>query len=289
MNGFMKRALALLALFLPAVLLPDEVFLKGGGKVSGRIVKRTATSVEIDVGAGSVTLPMARVERIQEGRSALQDYYDRAGTLSSEDTAGWKELARWASAQGLATQARQAYERVLRTNPDDPDANLARGNVELNGQWVTEAESYRARGYVQFEGRWVTPAEQESLLRERAADVEARRSQRALDAEVREAEARAREAEARARAAETEAGEAEEAPEGIPLWWGSVWGPGPGVWPPVVGRPVVQPTPPPAPPPTARPHRPSRPRPEPTPVATPVPRPPAALPAPGRKRQEWQE
>jgi DNA-binding protein len=30
----------------------DEVYLKGGGRVSGRIVQRTATSVEIDVGRG---------------------------------------------------------------------------------------------------------------------------------------------------------------------------------------------------------------------------------------------
>lgn len=274
----MKRAPLLLALFLPALLCADEVFLKGGGKVTGRIVKRTPTIVEIDVGAGSVTVPMGRVERIQEGRSALQDYYDRAGALSSDDGAGWKNLARWASAQGLATQAREAYERVLRINPSDPDANLAHGNVELDGRWVPEAESYRARGYVQFEGRWVTPAEQESILRQRAADSEAARSQRALVAQVREAEARAREAEARARAAETEAGEAGYAGEGIPLWWGGGWGPGPGIWPP-----VVDPTPP-APPPVTRPSRPSRPpRPDPTPVATPPPPAPGGVPA--KKRQ----
>ncbi len=269
----MKRAPALLALFLPAAALADEVFLKGGGKVSGRIVQRTATSVEIDVGAGHVTLPMSRVERIQEGRSALQDYYDRAGRLSSNDLAGWKEIAGWASAQGLATQAREAYERVLRINPSDPDANRARGNVEMDGRWVSEAESYRARGYVQFEGRWVTPAEQEALLRERAADVEARRSQQALDAQVREAEARAREAEARARSAETDAYQAEQAQEGIPLWWGAGWGIGPGIWPPVVGPPVVNPPPPPpAPPPVTRPPRP-HPRPEPPPSTTPAARP----------------
>ena len=201
----MKRALLLLLASLPAFLRADDVFLKGGGKVSGRIVKRTATSVEVDVGAGTVTLPMTRVERIQVGRSALQDYYDRAGALASNDAAGWKDLARWASAQGLATQAREAYERVLRIDPGDRDANLARGNVELEGQWVSEAEGYRARGYVQFEGKWMTQAEHEAILRQRAAESEASRSQRAMDAQVREAEARAREAEARARAAEAEA------------------------------------------------------------------------------------
>lgn len=280
----MKRALAVLALLLPAALLADEIFLKGGGKVTGRIVGRTATSVEVDVGAGTVTLPMTRVERIQEGHSALQTYYDRAGRLSADDVAGWKDLAGWASAQGLATQSREAYERVLAQNPGDPDANRARGNVELGGRWVTEAESYRARGYVQFDGRWMTPAEQESILRERAAEEQARQGQRTLDAQVREAEARAREAEARARAAETEATPSD-APEGIPIWW---WGGGWGLRPGVAPHPHhgVRPTPPP-PPPITTPPRPS-PRPEPTPVATPrpAPPPPGALPAPPKKKAE---
>ncbi len=274
----MKRALSLLVLAAsPAWLLADDVFLKGGGKVSGRIVKRTATSVEIDVGAGSVTLPMTRVERIQEGRSALQDYYDRAGALASGDLAGWKELARWASAQGLATQAREAYERVLRADPGDRDANLARGNVQLEGQWVSEVEGYRARGLIEFERRWITPAEQEAILRQRAAESEAARGQRAMDAQVREAEARAREAEAQARAAEAGANAAEYADEGIPLWWGGGgWGPGPGIWPPVAqpgpGRPSR-----PTRPPTTRPSNP-RPNPQPTRDATPAPSRPASPP-----------
>jgi hypothetical protein len=267
----MKRALVLVAALLPAIVNADDVFLKGGGKVSGRILARTATSVQIDVGAGTVTLPMTRVERIQEGKSALQDYYARAGALSPEDAAGWKELARWASAQGLATQAREAYERVLRIDPTDRDANAARGNVELDGRWVPEAESYRARGYVEFEGRWMTPAEHDAILRERAADSDARQSQRAMDAQVREAEARAREAEARAHAAES-GGSGDYVDEGIPLWWGGGYGPGPGIWPPIGTpghpgqppggtRPPRQPQPPPQ----------TKPQPRPTPAPTPVP------------------
>jgi hypothetical protein len=274
----MKRALSLLVLATgPALLQADDVFLKGGGKVSGRIVKRTPASVEVDVGAGTVTLPMTRVERIQEGRSALQDYYDRAGRLAPGDAGGWKELARWASANGLATQAREAYERVLRIDPSDRDANLARGNVELEGQWVSEADSYRARGFVEFEGRWITPAEQEAILRQRAAESEALRDQKAMDAQVREAEARAREAEARARAAEADANAAEYADEGIPLWWGGGWGPGPGIWPPVVAPPPGRPSRPPSTRPnTPKPQRDRQPQPTPT-VAPP---PPGALPPP---------
>ena len=46
--------------------------------MSGRIVERTATRVAIETGPGRVTLPLTRVERIVEGRSALEVFAERA-------------------------------------------------------------------------------------------------------------------------------------------------------------------------------------------------------------------
>jgi hypothetical protein len=235
-----RSLLAGVLLLLPVMAAADDIYLKGGGKVSGRILSRTETSVEIDVGAGKVTLPMSAVLRIEERRSALHDYHDRASALRADDAKGWLELARWATKQGLGTQARQAYERVLRVDPSHPEANRAVGNVLLDGVWMTEEQSYLARGFVRFEGEWMLPQEREAILRERQGAAEAERRQ--LDAEVRarDAELRAMEAEARAREAEAAA-----APPtgGIPLWWGwGSWGPWP-VWPnpPIVVPPNPRP------------------------------------------------
>ena len=108
---------------------------------------------------------------------------------------------------------------MLAASPDDPRANQALGNVQMDGRWVSEDESYRARGYVKFEGEWITPAEHEAILRERSAEADRDRQQKAAEARARDAEARADEAEARAREAESQQ------VEGIPLWYG--WGPGP--------------------------------------------------------------
>ena len=69
----------LAAALLPAAASADEVFLKGGGQLSGRIVSRTATTVEVDVGAGRIGVPASSVVRIEEGRSPLQEYEERAG------------------------------------------------------------------------------------------------------------------------------------------------------------------------------------------------------------------
>jgi hypothetical protein len=255
----MRRCACLACLFalLPALLHADDVILKGGGKVSGRILSRTATSVEVDVGAGTVTVAMSSVVRIDARRSVLDDYYERAEKLAANDRPGWLQLAKWASSQGLGTQARTAYEHVLELDPGNVEANQGLGRVQLDGRWVTEAESYAARGFVQFEGEWMTAAERDAILRQRA-DAEAAELAR-LDAERRaqEAEARAADAEARARAAET----AVPGNAGYPMYWGG-WGPGPPVWPTQPIAPV-RPSPPSVRPPSRPPNRPpSRPAPE---------------------------
>jgi hypothetical protein len=219
------------AVLLAGAAAADEVYLKGGGRLSGRIVSRSETTIEVDVGAGRMGVPLSSVVRIEEGRSPLHEYEERAGRLAAGDADGWVALGEWASAKGLGTQAREAYHRALAAAPDDRRANEALGNVEMGGRWVSEEESYRARGYVQHEGEWVTAAERDAMERARAAEDDRDRERREADRRVREAEARAAEAEARAREAE-----AQPATEGIPLWYG--WAPGPASWP--VG-PIVRP------------------------------------------------
>jgi hypothetical protein len=226
---------AVAVVILPGAALSDEVFLKSGGQLSGRIVSRTAATVEVDVGAGRIAVPASSVVRIEEGRSALQEYEERAGRIPAADANAWIVLGEWASAQGLSSQAREAYHRALAASPNEPQANAALGNVQVNGRWVSEDESYRAKGYVKFEGEWMTPAEHDAILRERAAEADQERRRLEGEQRTREAEARAQEAEARARQAEAEAKEAQEASEGLPLWYG--WGVGPVSWP----SPVVTP------------------------------------------------
>jgi hypothetical protein len=213
----MRRCLILacaLAL-VPALAFSDEVLLKGGGKISGRILSRTDTAVQVDVGAGIITVPMASVLSIEQKRSVLDEYEERAARLKDNDVQGWLQLARWALSQGLGTQARRGYERVLGVEPQNVEANQALGRVLVDGRWVPEQEVHRARGMVQFEGAWMTPTERDAILEER--DTRFNDLLR-LDAErrARDAELRAAEAEARAQATldASSAGS-------IPLWgWG---------------------------------------------------------------------
>src|SRR5262245_16327963 len=228
----MRKILCLL-LWTPAMVFADEVYLKGGAALSGRIVEETEPMVSVDIGEGVVGVPRARVERIEKKRSALDEFDERLSRLHADDTAGWRTLGRWASQQGLSAQSRRVYEHVLTIAPDDPEARQALGFVMIEGRWLTEEESYRAQGYVKYDGEWMTPAE--AQMAQAAVEAEEARHQaerRAIDAELatQEAEDRAREAEDRAQEAEDRAREAESWQGGQPIYYGG-WGYGMAVWP----------------------------------------------------------
>lgn len=206
----MKAMVIGLAL-LPLTAAADEVILKGGGRLSGVVVERSASMVVLEVGPGRVGLPLSRVERIVAGTADLATHRERAARLAADDDAGWLELAAWADAHGLRTQAREAFEHVLFIDPGNATAHRAVGHIAEGDRWLTVEESRRAHGYVFFEGEWVMPEARDTALRERAAQDAAVREAGAAEARLAEAEARVREAEARAREAEAQARRTSEA------------------------------------------------------------------------------
>lgn len=220
----------------PLAVSADDIYLKSGGQVSGRIVERTATTIAVDIGAGRITVPTSSVVKVVEGRSPLHEYEERATRIPANDVEGWLSLGEWASAQGLGSQAREAYNRALSASPGDPRANAALGRTQVDGRWLSEDESYQAKGYVRYGGEWMTPAEHEAILREQAVESQIAQQRQQADMAAREAEARAAEADARAREAEAKA---EEAANGLPLWYG--WGAGPVAWPsgPILNYPTT--------------------------------------------------
>ncbi|MGH9870002.1 MAG: tetratricopeptide repeat protein [Candidatus Polarisedimenticolia bacterium] len=238
----MRRIPYLLAL-VPALVLADDVHLKGGAVFSGRIVEETETMVSIDIGGGVVGVDRSRIERIVKGRSALDEYDERASRLKPQDANAWAGLGRWAAEQGLSAQSRQAYQKVLAVSPDDPEARQAMGFVLMDGRWLTEEESYRAQGYVQYDGEWMTPAEAQVAQQASAAEQARRDAElRAADAEVaaQEAEARAQEAEERA----AQQAQNQATYWNYPVYWGN-WGYGVTTWPPSTGAgrwPVQRPS-----------------------------------------------
>jgi hypothetical protein len=208
----------------------EQVVLRNGGRINGILLERTRTHVVMQVGPGQVTIPLASVERVVEGRSALSLFAERSARLSATDRSGWLELGVWAREAGLDTQARECFARVLALDPQNPTAHAALGDVLLGGRWVDADEAYRARGYVRFEGSWMLPEERDETLRDRAARRDEQRARAEAGARIEEAEARARAAEAAAREAEAAA-----SGYGMPIGYYDPFGVVIGG--PVVGRP----------------------------------------------------
>ncbi|HEY3119063.1 MAG TPA: hypothetical protein VGL15_00450 [Vicinamibacteria bacterium] len=201
----------------------DEVFIRGGGRLTGEIVERGPDSILVDLGYGQVGLSLVSVERIVASPSPLSLYEQRAARLGPDDVTGWLALGQWAGDHDLPGKARTAFEYVLSIDPDDEAAHRALGDVRIGDQWMTLEESYRARGYVRFEGAWVSPQERRAMLDDRLAAAQEDLLRAEADARVREAEARARAAEAEARRAEAELRRAEAEAEG-PVFPGFIAG-----------------------------------------------------------------
>ena len=218
----MKIGIVIIALAAVPVFA-DDIYLRGGGQITGEIVERTDDSVTVDIGGGTITARMETVVRIEKSTSPLQEYRARAAKIPAGDAEAWRELARWAKGQALSSQARKAYSEVVAILPDDQEANSALGRVQLDGKWVTEEESYRARGYVKFEGQWMTPAEQQSIL----ADRQARQAREEADRQANETRVQAIETEQKADK-DREAAELEADQWNNSVYWG--WGAGPGYW-----------------------------------------------------------
>jgi len=221
-----KRGVVIIALTAVPVFA-DEVYLRGGGQITGEIIEQTDDSVTVDIGGGYVTAQTSSIVRIEKSVSPLQEYRTRAEAIPAGDAEAWRELAQWATSQALSSQASEAYSQVVAILPDDQEANRALGRVQLNGKWVTEEESYLARGFVDFEGEWMTPGERQSILADRRAREQA-------DRQANEAKIQAIEAEQKAEKEREEAERKKEELRRNPVSWG--WGAGPGYWPQPVRR-----------------------------------------------------
>jgi hypothetical protein len=206
----MRRAVVLFLALLPAAARADQVFTRGGGLLEGEIVERRTDSIVVDIGGGTIGLPLSYVERIVPGASPAARFRARAERLPPDDVAGWLALGRWARQQDLRSQAGEAFLHVLSQDPGNPAAHQALGHVKVGGEWMAPDDANRARGLVSYDGRWMTADERNVLIAEREAVLEQERAEAESLVRLRESEARALEAEAQARIAQAEARIAEE-------------------------------------------------------------------------------
>jgi hypothetical protein len=183
------RLAPLLLTLVAGVARADEVHLVDGGRLEG-VVTVVGDEVRVETALGVVSVAAAEVARIERGEGgAVAEYRRRAAAVDHDDVQGWLRLATWAREAGLAAQAMEAVEQVLRVAPDNAEAHQRLGHVQHEGRWVTEAELRLARGEVRYGDRWLTRAEADAVWAELQAQLDARAQARATAQRRAEAEA----------------------------------------------------------------------------------------------------
>ncbi len=163
---------ALLLLFLGLGVRADILHLKDGRRVEGQVVEESKSTIKIRTLLGTFEFKASEVERIERGKSKLEEFEERMAAARSADQL--HEVGLWAEKKRMRKQAKQAMRKVIEVDPMHAGANTWLGFVLYDGEWMTpEARDKRiaealeaeqaAKGLVRYGDRWVTPEDKQRL------------------------------------------------------------------------------------------------------------------------------
>ncbi len=147
----------------------DVIHYKDGRTLEGTISARTATDITVTTEFGKVVVPLSKVARIEEKRTAAQEFAARRADVPAGDAAALFELALWARDNGLVADSRALLREVIALVPDHSLANESLGRVKVGDRWLdpAEVEEYvkqheaeqRAAGLLWEDGGWQPEAQ----------------------------------------------------------------------------------------------------------------------------------
>jgi len=166
----MRVTVALLLLLAATAARADEVQLKDGSIVVGRVEER-GDDILVTRGDNTLRIPRSMVKKIVYAPLPEELYERRLADLKPGDLEGHVELARWCAREKLKAEAESTWRKVLEIDPDHAEARKALGYTKLDdGRWATEEEAMAAKGLVKHEGKWVTPAERDAAVSKAAEE-----------------------------------------------------------------------------------------------------------------------
>jgi hypothetical protein len=141
------RITVILLLLFAASAVADDVILKDGRVLSGKVVDEGMRYTVVD-----------RDRKFAVSKSDVTKVVSNAEAIF--------EFGRWLEENEWPSRAGRAYEEVLELDPDHRGARRALGYKLYEGEWVGPEELNRRRGLVKFEGRWYTKHDLEQLKKE---------------------------------------------------------------------------------------------------------------------------
>jgi len=159
----------LISLALAATLVGDELFLKSGERLEGKIVSETPSHVRIQTRFGTADVERAKIDRIVKGRTPQEEYEARRSRIDMKDANALFELAIFCKQNRLPTEYKKLLQDILKLDPKHDGANRELGRIYYGDRWFTkdELEKFKAaekaemekKGLVLYENRWMTPDE----------------------------------------------------------------------------------------------------------------------------------
>ena len=152
----------------------DQILLKNGNRLEGRVSAAGPGRIRIELDAGSVIeIDLDQVAERIPGKAPIDLFAERLASLARDDRDGFVELARWGEERGVKRLAKDAWREVLRLDRHHATARSRLGYVLHRNRWVRR-ETLEDAGLTLFRGTWMT-AEQIAELEaeERAAELDA--------------------------------------------------------------------------------------------------------------------
>ncbi len=135
------------------------VTLKGEREVKGIYLGRHHNAVWVGVSGGEIGLDEDQVLTVTPTESPEHEFLRRKAALDAHDAKGFWELSMFASQNDLTPQAQSAAQHVLSIDPDHVEARAFFGYVKVNGSWMTFDQAEFRKGNVHVDGKWMSEEE----------------------------------------------------------------------------------------------------------------------------------
>lgn len=128
-------AAGLCAFGVPSLAFADIFHLASGSTVEGEIVSKDDENYIIKTPAGTITLPVDSVIKVEPAPSPFQEYDVRL-SMAKETAADQFALAEWCHERGLQAERKKHLQRTIELDPEFAPARAALGHVRVGEFWV---------------------------------------------------------------------------------------------------------------------------------------------------------
>lgn len=136
-HGLALMAIVAAAIWSGAMAAEKVVILTNGAQVVGEVIKTKDGYQVRKPGGVLIVLSADQVDRIEEVKTQQSEFEGRLAKTDQKDPEKLYELARWASDEGMLTQARDVLNKVRQLDPTHEGARLLLRLVELRTKAAT--------------------------------------------------------------------------------------------------------------------------------------------------------